>query len=153
MKTYSPDFRDRALALIERGRTVAEVAALLGVGEATLKRWRRLRRETGSTAPRPKSGRPPTIDPARHPDLVAQVEAAPDATLAEHCRTWEREQGARVSEATMSRALARLGWPLKKSRPSPPSATRPSAPPGARLPRGSTAAASSSSTRAAPTPR
>ena len=29
---------------------------------------------------------------------------------------WQREQGVRLSPATMSRALARLGWPLKKSR-------------------------------------
>ena len=48
----------------------------------------------------------------------------PDATLAEHCARWEREQGVRVSAATMSRALRRLGWPLKKSRSTPASATR-----------------------------
>ena len=47
---------------------------------------------------------------------MAQVRASLDATLAEHCARWERAQGVRVSAATMSRSLARVGWPLKKSR-------------------------------------
>jgi transposase len=47
--------------------------------------------------------------------LQAQVAAAPDATLAQHCARWEAAQGVRVSVATMSRALRRLGITLKKS--------------------------------------
>src|SRR5262245_44514362 len=152
MKTHSGDFRDRALALSERGRTVAEVADLLGVGEATLKRWRRLRRGTGSTAPRPKSGRPPASDPARHPDLGARGGAAPAATLAEHCAAREAATGTRVRPATMCRTLQRLGLPLTKSAGSPASATRPSAPPGARRRPGSPPPTSSASTRRAPPP-
>jgi transposase len=49
------------------------------------------------------------------PALRAQVAAAPDATLAEHCTAWEQAHGVRVSPPTMCRALRRLGWPLKKT--------------------------------------
>jgi hypothetical protein len=47
---------------------------------------------------------------------VAQVVAAPDATLAEHCATWETATGISLSTATMSRTLARINQPRKKSR-------------------------------------
>ncbi len=152
MKQYSVDLRERLLRAIDAGLSVAEAARLFGVGESTIRRWRR-RRASGGLAPKPRPGRPPRIGPEQRPALEAQVRAAPDATLAEHCAAWERAQGVRLSAATMSRALARLGWPLKKSRSAPPSRTRPSAPPGARRPPRSTRPPSSSSTSAAPTPR
>lgn len=46
----------------------------------------------------------------------SQLKANPDLTLAEHCQAFEDDSGMRVSEATMSRNIARLPgeWPLKK---------------------------------------
>ncbi len=55
------------------------------------------------------------IGPDQAAALEAQVNAAPDATLAEHCAQWAQGHGVRVSVATMSRVLAKLGLPLKKS--------------------------------------
>ena len=115
MKTYPVAFRERALVLLDGGRSLAEVAELLEVGTATLKRWRRQHRETGALAPRTSPGRPARIGPYRHAALRAQVGARPDATLAEHCETWEAATGDRVSPATMCRTLQRLGLTLKKS--------------------------------------
>jgi transposase len=115
MKQYSVDLRERLLGAIDAGLSQAEAARLFGVGTATIERWRRRQRESGSLAPRPRPGRPRCIAPQHGAALTAQVHAHPDATLAEHCAQWEATQGVRVSEATMSRALARLGWPLKKS--------------------------------------
>ncbi len=46
--------------------------------------------------------------------LPAQVRLNPDLTLEEHCELFEDEHGVEVSTATMSRALKRLGLPLKK---------------------------------------
>jgi hypothetical protein len=50
--------------------------------------------------------------------LPSQLKANPDLTLKEHCEAFEDESGMEVSEATMSRNIARLPgqWPLKKSR-------------------------------------
>jgi|SRR5215211_5814709 len=153
MKTYPVEFRERALAALDGGRPLGEVAAVLGVGTASLKRWRRRRRETGSAAPAAKPGRPPRVGRERHAALAAQVRAAPDATLAEHCAAWAAATGLRVSPATMCRLLRRLDLPLKKSTSSPPSATPPRAPRGGPRRRASPRSTSSSSTKAAPTRR
>jgi putative transposase len=127
MKQYSADLRERLLGAIDAGLPQAEAARLFGIGVSTIKRWRRRRQETGVVTARPRPGRRRRVGAAAESALVAQVRAAPDATLAEHCARWDEATGIRVSTATMSRALRRAGWPLKKSRSSPPSATRPPA--------------------------
>ncbi len=119
MKQYSRDLRERALRQLDAGRAVGEVAAVFGVHRTTLLRWRQ-RRELGEVAPRPRPGQSPKIGPAQQSLLLAQVTARPDATLAEHCAAWAAATGTTVSEATMCRALRRLGWPLKKTRPAKP---------------------------------
>jgi len=48
--------------------------------------------------------------------LRAQVAARPDATLVELSARWAAVHGVTLSAATMSRALQRLGLPLKKRR-------------------------------------
>jgi transposase len=114
MKQYPADFRDRLLRAIDAGLARAEAARRFGVSQRTLSRWARRRRETGGVTPRPRPGRPPRIGAADLPALEAQLRAAPDATLAEHCATWARGHGDRLSAATMSRAIAKLGWTVKK---------------------------------------
>ena len=113
MKQYSRDLRERALRQLDAGRPVGEVAVIFGVHRTTLLRWR-WQRAQGIVAPLPRPGRPPAIDHAAQPVLLAQVRAIPDATLAEHCATWAESTGVTVSVATMCRALQRLGWSLKK---------------------------------------
>jgi transposase len=115
MKQYSSDLRERALRQVDAGRPVGEVAVLFGVHRTTLLRWR-WQRDQGDLGPRPRPGRTPKIGRAQHPALLVQVQAAPDATLAEHCATWTTATGVPVSAATMCRVLQRLRWPLKKSR-------------------------------------
>src|SRR6266508_2815274 len=62
---YSVDLRERVVRAFEVGEmTDHEVAALFGIGEATVHRWKRRRRETGSLDPLPhKSGNPPRVTP------------------------------------------------------------------------------------------
>jgi transposase len=112
-KQRSVDLRERSLAALDAGRPPAEVAALFGVSARTLRRWRQ-QREAGQVAPKPRPGRRRRIGPGAGSALAAQVAAHPDATLADHCDRWAREQGTRLSVATMCRALARLGLTLKK---------------------------------------
>ncbi|MEV3920691.1 transposase [Actinomadura coerulea] len=40
-KPYPPEFRRRALDLLESGRSVRDVAAALGIAESCLHRWKR----------------------------------------------------------------------------------------------------------------
>ena len=113
MKAYSRDVRIRALDGLDRGTPRPEVIRLFGVSTATLTRWRRRQRETGSLAESPRPG-PPGVKTAGLPAaLVPRLREQPDATLEEHCAWWAATSGIRVSHATMSRALTRLGWTRK----------------------------------------
>jgi len=115
MKQYSADLRERLLGAIDGGLPLAEAARLFRICPSTIGRWRRRQRETGTVAAAPRPGRTPRIVPAQAAALQAQVAAASDATLAQHCARWATEQGVAVSVATMSRAIRRLGITVKKS--------------------------------------
>ncbi|HKG52235.1 MAG TPA: helix-turn-helix domain-containing protein, partial [Actinomycetales bacterium] len=81
MKAYSRDLRVRALDALDLGTPRPEVMRLFGVSTATLTRWRRRQRETGSLAQSPRSG-PPAVKTVGLPSaLPARLRAQPDATL------------------------------------------------------------------------
>ena len=118
MNAYSKDLRLKVLSAIDRGIPRKEVADLFGVSRSTIKRWLKRRRQTGDVNVYKIPGRPSVKGKALREWLPEHLQANPDLTLAEHCEAFEEEEGAmEVSEATMSRAIARLPgeWPLKKS--------------------------------------
>jgi transposase len=112
----SDDVRERALAAVDAGHPVADVAAFFQTDPSTIYRWLRQRRRTGSGLARPRSGRPPLLQAVQQPVLAQHVAAHPDATLAEHCAWWEQATGIRPGLSTMSRWLRHLGLTLKKRR-------------------------------------
>ena len=114
MKAYSRDLRIRALDALDQGTPRPEVIRLFGVSTATLTRWRRRQRETGSLAESPRLGPPGVKTVGLGAALEPRLQAQPDATLGEHCAWWEQVSGIRVSHATMSRAITALGWTRKK---------------------------------------
>ncbi len=126
MNAYSKDLRTRVLAAVDRGDPRARIVETFGVSSATVRRWLRRRRETGEVAPRPSPGRTPSICKTAQERRAPweQLETRPEATLEEHRESWERERGVRVSVATMSRAIRRLGWTYKQRRWEPPSETK-----------------------------
>lgn len=124
MKPYSKDLRVKVVAAVDRGMPRKEVARVFGVSEPTIRRYLRLRRETGDVEPRPVPGPPARKREALEEQLPTQVRLNPDLTLAEHCELFEEQSGMEVSTATMSRAFERLGLPLKKSPCRLASATR-----------------------------
>ena len=119
MNAYSKDLRLKALAAIDRGLPRKEVQDLFGLSRSTIKRWLKRRRLTGDVPIHEIPGRPSVKGEALREWLPAQLKRNPDLTLKEHCEAFEDETGVAVSEATMSRSIARLpgGWPLKKSPP------------------------------------
>jgi transposase len=116
MRAYSMDLRERVLAAVDRGMPRKEIVRTLGVSEPTIRRYLRLRRESGSVAPKPPPKRPFSIGQSveQRRALWKQLEEHDDATLERHCQLWEIKQGVKVSISTMSRAIRRLGWTLKK---------------------------------------
>lgn len=132
MRAYSPDLRHKLMAAVDAGMSKRAAARVFGVGEETIRRWAKQRRETGSLDPRPHRGRPPKIRTEQLEVLRAQLVEHPCATLAEHCALWDAQTGQRVSMMTISRGITRLGWTQKNGRWVPPSATRLTAASGTR---------------------
>ena len=152
MRAYSSDLRERIVRAVGSGQPLRVVARQFEVGVTAVKRYVRLYQETGSVARQPIPGCPRRIGPEQEAVLLARLQAEPDATVLEHCAWWAEHQGQPLSEATMWRALRRLGWTHKKRPWQPASATRRRARPGAsRSPR-AMRSRSFLSTRAARTP-
>jgi transposase len=130
MKAYSVDLREKVLRAVDQGYPREEIVKLLGVSRATIKRYLKQRRETGTVTPKAIPGRPPKKLGPLQAELVAQLQAHDDLSLEEQCRLWEQSHGVRVSTTTMSRAIKRVGWTRKKRRWVPLSAVRKSEPSG-----------------------
>jgi transposase len=125
MNAYSLDLRLKVLDAVDRGVPRREVVRTFSVSMPTIERYLRRRRQTGGVAPKPSPGRTPSIcaTSEERRALWRQLQENDEATLERHCQLWEERGGARVSVATMSRAVRRLGWTFKKSRWRPPSGT------------------------------
>lgn len=118
MNAYSKDLRLKTLAAIDRGIRREEVCELFGISRSTIKRWLGRRSATGNVDIHKIPGRPSVKGKALREWLPGHLKTNPDLTLKEHCETFADERGVEVSEATMSRNIARVPgeWPLKKSR-------------------------------------
>jgi transposase len=152
MRAYSTDLRERIVRVVAQGRPMREAARRFGVRVSAVKRYVVQQHETGSLERKPIPGCPRRISKDQEAILRARLEAAPDATVLEHCAWWAEHQGQRLSEATMWRAMRRLGWTHKKSHWQPASGARRRGPPGGRRSRSGTRSSSSLSMRVAPTP-
>ena len=125
MSAYSKDLRLKVLAAVDRGVPRKEVAEVFGVSLATIKRWLKLRRETGGVEAKPIPGRPSVKGKALRDWLPEQLKDNPDLTLEEHREAFEEEYkggSIEVSTASVSRAIARLpggSGRSKKVAPSP----------------------------------
>ena len=110
MKGYSSDLRERVLAALDQGMGRQKVVTTFQVRLGSIKRWVRLRRETGRVAPNPAGRRPMPALPHEQAALRQQLEAAPDATLPEHAAQWNTTFGTTLSHWTIGRRIRQLGW-------------------------------------------
>ena len=119
--------REAIVKSYSAGFTYAEVAAQLGIGEATVSRILRLHRETHSVAPLPRGGGNFSPIQGEIADLFVKiVRDLPDATIDELTEPLV-EAKVKTSRSSVVRALARLGFSRKKRPSSPSNATRPNA--------------------------
>jgi transposase len=131
MKAYSVDLREKVLRAVDQGYPREEIIKLLGVSRATIKRYLKQRRETGSIAPKAIPGRAPKKLGLLQAELAAQLQAHDDLRLEDQCRLWEQTHSMPVSTSTMSESIKRIGWTRKKRRWVPLNAVRQSETPGA----------------------
>jgi transposase len=153
MHAYSTDLKERLVRAVADGQPMREAARRFGVAVTTVKRAVVQQRETGSLERKPIPGGPRKIRREQEAILRARLEVAPDATVVEHCAWWAEQTGQPLSEATMWRAIRRLGWTHKKKSWQPASATRRSARRGGKRSLISTHSSSSLSMKVARTPR
>ena len=98
------------LRAVDEGQSRAEIIDHFQVSRATIKRYLKQRRETGTVLPRPIPGRPPKKGAALQMGVQALLEAHPGASQQDYCQWWEAEHGMQVSRTSMSRAIHALGW-------------------------------------------
>ena len=80
MKAYSQDLRERVVRAVDQGKSRKEIVKLFAVSLATLKRYLKQRRETGSLKPKAIPGRPARKRLQVQMDLKAQLQAYPDVS-------------------------------------------------------------------------
>jgi transposase len=115
MQPLSNDLRERILKAIDNHEgSRRKLAARFCVNPSTITRPLQLRRQTGSSRPRPHGGGvAPTLDRDDLERLRQLAEATPDATL----EALKQEMGISGSRMIACRALQKLGLPLKKKSP------------------------------------
>lgn len=115
-QSYDVVFRERAVAAYNAGEGgYHDLARVWGIGYRTLQRWVAQERVTGSVAPRPNGGG--WRCPINLRVLEAVVREAPDDTVAELCRTYNRRvpRAARTTRTSFGRAMRRSDFVLKKN--------------------------------------
>ena len=115
MKAYSIDLRERVVRSAQNGHGQSWKGREFGIALGTVKRYLKRYQTNGTLQPTPQRREQPRIGDADRPALQAQVDAHPDATLAQHIDYWVASHGLRVGQATMCRALQRANRPLKKN--------------------------------------
>ena len=109
MRAYSMDLRERIVAAVDAGASQSQAAERFGVSLRTVERYLARRRVTGSlAATEQRHGPEPKQRRQLQAWLPARLDAAADATLAEHVAAFVAAGGRRVSLASMSRAIAGL---------------------------------------------
>lgn len=112
---YSVDLRERVMAAVADGCSIAEAASRFSVSVDAIYDWKQRYRDTGSLAPIPAGGgRPRRLSPAVDRALQDHIDAVPDATLTEVQQWLAAEHALVVGRGTVGRAVARLDRPRKK---------------------------------------
>ena len=122
MEAYSVDLRKRVLADCDSGMKTKEVAAKFDVSQAWVRRLKQNRRETGSIAPRPRSGGRPAIIVGKRRERLKQLLAEhPDATVDE----LHRRLRLKCCRSTVHNTVVAMGLSYKKSHSVPANKTVP----------------------------
>lgn len=114
-QAYGQDLRDLVLSA---DGSISQVARRFNVSESYVSRARS-RRRLGQDAPAVQCNHMPLKLSGLEQALCAQVQAAPEQTLAQLCDWVRTAHGVQVSVTAMWKMLGRLGMSLKK-RPLPP---------------------------------
>jgi len=114
MKAYSVDLRTKTVESVRRGISRSETARGFGIDRSTVKRYLKRLGESGSLAPKRRPGKRPKLDQRAMRLLEEDLVARPWVTHRERSEFLFGVCGVKVSEATICRAIKRLGHSRKK---------------------------------------
>jgi len=123
MNAYSQDLRQRIIKAVELTGNQTQVAITFQVSRSTVRRLLKLEKVDPTLTAKPRPGRQTEIAAENYPAVIAFLQEHNDLTLAQLGQLWEEHYHQKVSVATMSRLLKRLGWTRKKRVWQPPSET------------------------------
>jgi putative transposase len=129
-KPLPVEIRERVVEAVENaGLTIEAAACRFMVGTASVKRWLRRSRESGSVEPDAMGGtRFIWIGEDEREQLLVLVEHMPDATLEELTEAYNARHGTAVSRAALIRGLQRFEVTRKKSASEPRRRSVPTSP-------------------------
>ena len=125
-RPFENDLRRKFLTAYAAGKgTQAELCAVFGVSVGWAEKVCRQQRKTGQAERiEQRHGPLSRVDAAGKTCLLQAIQQRPDLTLAELQAILAEQQGIRLCMAQVANVLKQLGMRLKKSRSTPPSATR-----------------------------
>jgi transposase len=116
--------RRSAMAMLKEGMEPTAVGKALHVSVVSVGRWRKALREGGAKALAavPVPGRPPKLDPARHPEIARLLLRGPAHygfatqlwTLVRIAEVVERHLGVDYHPSQLWRILSSMGWSCQK---------------------------------------
>jgi transposase len=107
---YSIDLRSKVMAAIDRGEKKSHVSRMFNISRDTIDRWLNRRKATGSVKAVQGYQQGHSHRIKDWEEFRAFAQRYGDKTQAEMAQLWLGE----MSERTMSRALAHIGWTRKK---------------------------------------
>lgn len=113
VRPYSLDLRDRVVRRVEAGHPVREVASVFAVSVASVVRWSRRHRQTGSAAALPMGSRMARSLAGQRDWMLARLVAKPDLTLRELVAELEA-RSVKTSYGSVWRLLRDEGLSFKK---------------------------------------
>jgi transposase len=114
MRAYSVDLRRKIVEAIWRGMSKAEAARAFGVGISSVKRYVNMAREGESLAPKKAPGKERKLHQGATRLLEEDLHRRPEATYGQRAKLLFELLGVQVSEATLCRAVKRLGYTRRK---------------------------------------
>lgn len=81
VRPYSLDLRERVVAAVASGKTCRAVAETFGVSVASVVKWSKRARTTGSAAAKPMGGKRPVVLAGQRAFLLDRIEKAPQISL------------------------------------------------------------------------
>ena len=108
---YSIDLREKVIAAIDRGEKKSQVSRMFKISRDTIDRWLNRRETTGNVQAVQGYQRGHSHRIKDWDEFRAFAQRYGDKTQSEMAQLWQQGE---MSERTISRALAHIGWTRKK---------------------------------------